>query len=144
MKRILVGLDGSPRAQGVFDAARVLAEQSGAKLVLVQAVGIPMELPIEAYRLPPGSLAEVLEREARRRLDALAAPFPAIVESTRVRVGTAWQVVCESARELGVDLVVVGSHGYGVLDRLLGTTAARIVNHCDRSVLVVRPPAHSV
>jgi len=33
---------------------------------------------------------------------------------------------------------VIGSHGYGGLDRLLGTTAARVVNHADRNVLIVR------
>jgi nucleotide-binding universal stress UspA family protein len=37
-----------------------------------------------------------------------------------------------------VDLIVIGSHGYDALDRLLGTTAAKVVNHADRSVLVVR------
>jgi universal stress protein F len=34
--------------------------------------------------------------------------------------------------------VVIGSHGYGGLDRVLGTTAAKIVNHASCSVLVVR------
>jgi nucleotide-binding universal stress UspA family protein len=42
------------------------------------------------------------------------------------------------ARAIGADLIVIGSHGYGGLDRVLGTTAARVVNHADRSVLVVR------
>jgi nucleotide-binding universal stress UspA family protein len=37
-------------------------------------------------------------------------------------------------------LIVIGSHGYGGLDRVLGTTAARVVNHALCSVLVVRPP----
>jgi len=32
----------------------------------------------------------------------------------------------------------MGSHGYGFLERLVGTTAARIVNHARCSVLVVR------
>jgi nucleotide-binding universal stress UspA family protein len=30
--------------------------------------------------------------------------------------------------------------GFGKLDRLLGTTAAKVVNHTDKSVLVVRTP----
>ena len=36
------------------------------------------------------------------------------------------------------DLVVIGSHGYGGLDRLLGTTAAKVANRAPCSVLVVR------
>ncbi|HVU00723.1 MAG TPA: universal stress protein [Polyangiaceae bacterium] len=35
----------------------------------------------------------------------------------------------------------MGSHGYGTLDRVLGTTAAKVVNHAARSVLVVRDAA---
>ena len=38
-------------------------------------------------------------------------------------------------------LIVIGSHGYGGIDHLLGTTAARVVNHADRPVLVVRGPS---
>jgi nucleotide-binding universal stress UspA family protein len=47
--------------------------------------------------------------------------------------------VCGAAKALDADLIVVGSHGYGTVDRLLGTTAAKIVNHAECSVLVVRP-----
>jgi universal stress protein F len=141
MKRILVGLDGSKRAQGVLDAAVDLAKQTGAKLTLIQAVGIPLDLPVDFYRETPVTLSEILLQEARRLLGEIAKPHADVVESIRVSLGSPWQVVCENARELGVDLVVVGSHGYSVLDHLIGTTAARVVNHCDRSVLVVRPRA---
>ena len=43
-----------------------------------------------------------------------------------------------TSKVTGADLIVVGSHGYSGIDHLLGTTAARVVNHADRSVLVVR------
>jgi nucleotide-binding universal stress UspA family protein len=36
-----------------------------------------------------------------------------------------------------VDLIVIGSHGYHGLDRVLGTTAARVSNLARRNVLVV-------
>ena len=51
---------------------------------------------------------------------------------------TAWDGICHAARELDVDLIVIGSHGYGAIDRVIGTTAAKVVNHADRNVLVVR------
>ena len=49
-----------------------------------------------------------------------------------------WQGICEAARRVGADLIVIGSHGYGGLDRLLGTTAAKVVNHARVSVMVVK------
>jgi nucleotide-binding universal stress UspA family protein len=44
------------------------------------------------------------------------------------------------ARSVEADLIVIGSHGYAGFDRLLGTTAAKVVNHAHCSVLVVREP----
>jgi nucleotide-binding universal stress UspA family protein len=142
MKRILVGLDSSARASAVLAAAVELGGKTGAKLVLLRAVGVPVELPVEAYRLSPASLSEVLQQEAERGLKELAKQAPAgMIEATRVGVGTPWQVVCDAAKELDADLILIGSHGFGMLDRVIGTTAARVVNHADRSVLVVRSKA---
>ena len=141
MQKILVGLDSSPRAGAVLEEATKLSRLTGAKLVLLRAVGVPVELPMEAYRLSPASLSEVLQQEAQKGLEELAAKgaTPEVIDSIRVGIGTPWQVICEAARELDVDLIMIGSHGFGVLDRVIGTTAARVVNHADRSVLVTRP-----
>jgi len=43
-----------------------------------------------------------------------------------------------SPREALVLAAVHGSHGYGGLDRVLDTTAARVVNHALCSVFVAR------
>ena len=67
-----------------------------------------------------------------------------IVVHVLVRIGNPWSAICAAAREHDVDLVVVGSHGYEGVDHLIGTTAAKVVNHCDRSVLVVRESRSSV
>jgi nucleotide-binding universal stress UspA family protein len=42
------------------------------------------------------------------------------------------------ARTVDVDLIVLGSHCYHGLDRVLGTVAAKVVNRADRDVFVVR------
>ena len=55
-----------------------------------------------------------------------------------MHVGIPWDTICSVAKEEDVDLIVIGSHGYDILDRIVGTTAAKVVNHADRSVLVVR------
>ena len=51
----------------------------------------------------------------------------------------AWDAICSHALEHDVDVIVIGSHDYRFLDRIVGTTAAKVVNHADRPVLVVRP-----
>lgn len=55
-----------------------------------------------------------------------------------LQLATPWDGICRAARSHDVELVVIGAHGYGTLDRLLGTTSAKVVNHIDRDTLVVR------
>ena len=139
MHRILVGLDASPRAKDVLDAAIDLARRTGSKLILMRAIGIPVEIPPEAYALPPASLEGLLEQEALKYVEKELDRVPEELRGpVKVAVGTPWQAICQAAKDENVDLIMIGSHGYQGLDRLIGTTAAKVVNHADRSVLVVR------
>jgi nucleotide-binding universal stress UspA family protein len=139
MKRILVGLDSSKRARKVLDAAVDLARHMGAKVRLFRAVGLPPELPATMWAMPPSQMLETFLASSRRELEELARAVPAeLLDGTTTQIGVAWDAICAAARELDADMIVIGSHGYGLLDRVLGTTAAKVVNHADRSVLVVR------
>jgi nucleotide-binding universal stress UspA family protein len=141
MKLILVGLDSSPRARGVLAAAIDLARRTNAKVRLMRAVALPPELPATLWTMPTSQLLENILVGARRDLDEMAAEVPPeLLDGTSAVVGVAWDAICAAAREHAVDLIVIGSHGYGFLDRFIGTTAAKVVNHADRSVLVVREP----
>lgn len=143
MKTIVVGVDGSPRAAGVLRAAVDLAVAIGARLTIVRAVGIPAGMPAEAMTLDPQGLPALLLDHARKELDALLTEEvpKQWIGATDVQLGTPWQVLCETAARIGAEYVVVGTHGYTMLDRVLGTTAARVVNHAPCSVLVVRDKA---
>jgi nucleotide-binding universal stress UspA family protein len=139
VKRILVALDGSARAPQVLQAAVRLADMSGSKLLLYRAIGIPYHLPREVLLSDESSVQDVLVRLARSDLERLAetAP-PAMLEGILTSLAIPWDGICTLAKERDVDLIVIGSHGYGGLDRLIGTVAAKVVNHADRNVLVVR------
>jgi nucleotide-binding universal stress UspA family protein len=140
MKTFLVALDTSPRAHHVLQAAIDLARASGSKLLLFRALEIPPGLPETAWALSSNELREVLEREGRRTLDTLAHEVPKdLLDTVRVAFDKPWRAICAAARDERADLIVIGAHGYGTAERLLGTTAARVVDHADRSVLVVRP-----
>ena len=139
MNKILVALDGSPRAPLVLTKAVETARAAGARLVLIRAVGLPAEIPQNFWQSTDESLLELLERHAKAYLAQCEELVP---EETRggqmVVVSSPWQGICETASSLRVDLVIIGSHGYSGVDRLLGTTAAKVVNHAPCSVLVVR------
>ncbi|KAL7003146.1 hypothetical protein U1Q18_004304 [Sarracenia purpurea var. burkii] len=60
---------------------------------------------------------------------------------TRVENGDARDVICRMAEKLGVDMVVMGSHGYGLMKR---TFLGSVSNHCAQNVkcpvLIVKRP----
>lgn len=139
MKRILVALDASPRAPFVLQMATDLAQKTGAKLVLLRTVGLPAEIDQEMYVHSGQSLMDMLTDKATKDLQGLAKDIPAgVVEAFDVHVGTPWDTICREAKAKDCDLVILGSHGYSGMDRILGTTAAKVVNHCEVSVLVAR------
>ena len=139
MKRILTCLDCSPRAPQVLAAAVDLARRTGAKLALFRSVGLPPEMREDVIGVSPNDLLERLLAKAKAEIAEFAKTVPTeFLDGTYAHVGTPWDAICREAKTLDCDVIVIGSHGYGGLDRLLGTTAAKVVNHADRSVLVVR------
>ncbi len=143
MKRVLVGLDGSARAPAVLDAAVKLAKSQGARVVLMRGVGLPPGHTCwTSWRTTEEPLLDVLKRRAKEYLDGCVAKVPQdCFGGIEVAVGVPWQAICEMARTVDADVVVIGSHGYSGFDRLLGTTAAKVVNHAPCTVVVVREPA---
>jgi universal stress protein F len=141
MKRVLVGLDGSSRASGVLTAAVEIGRARGSQVVLLRSVGVPPDVPQDIWKTTEEPLLDLLKRRAKQDLDEQAGRVPLeLLGGAEIAVGVAWQAICETARTLDADLVVIGSHGYAGFDRLLGTTAAKVVNHAHCSVLVVREP----
>ena len=142
-KHILAALDGSARAAAVLQDAALLASRTSATLHLCHAANVPLGLPADAMSLSGDDLQTRLVAHGLQELtllvDALQPTVTPILWGERLcRIGRPAQVIVDIAAELHADLIVIGSHGFGVLDRVLGTTAARVVNHAPCSVLVVR------
>jgi nucleotide-binding universal stress UspA family protein len=144
IRDILVALDGSVRAQEVLEASVEIAEKFGATLHPFRAIFVPPEFPAAAAGSGPDFLPDHLVEEALAALTALVAKAGgARVSQPIVRLGQPWRTILAAARELSADLIVVGSHGYHGVDRLLGTNAARVANMAECNVLVVHRPTPS-
>lgn len=140
MQRILVCLDTSPRAAHVLAAAIDLAQRTKAKLVLFRSVGLPPEFAHDdVFGVSPNVLVDRLVASAKEGLTRYGNDVPPeLLEGVEVRVGVPWDAICAEAKNVKADLIMIGSHGYRGLDRILGTTAAKVVNHSEISVFVVR------
>jgi nucleotide-binding universal stress UspA family protein len=147
MKTILAALDGSPRAEKVLTTAIDVARARGGHVFLLRAIGLVGEIPQDLWKSTDEPLLEVLDHRAIEYLARCQQRVPAEVRGEiRVAIGAPWESICETAKRVGADLVVVGSHGYGTLDKLLGTTTTKVVNHAPCSVLIVKeapPVAHA-
>jgi nucleotide-binding universal stress UspA family protein len=128
IKRVGVGYDGSPESEAALAFARELAARDGAALVAMTVV----ELPPYAGFVP--GRAEEEERLVKQSTEELAAL--AGVEG-EVAVGLAGEELAAFGGR--VDLLVVGSRGYGPIRRLmLGSTATHLAGNA-RCPLVVLP-----
>jgi nucleotide-binding universal stress UspA family protein len=145
-RTVLIPTDFSEDARlAIGEARRVLhAAEDGARLILLHAYHLPVEFTaLGTLPVTPRLFADAAE-QARQQLEELAVPLRS--EGLRVdsvaREGYPPSVIEEEAREAGVDLIAMGTHGRSGLRRfLLGSTAERVVQHAPCPVLTVRRPA---
>jgi nucleotide-binding universal stress UspA family protein len=136
--RILVALDESPRAPAVFYAAAVLAEAFTAELILFRAIDVPQEFPAAGAGGRRDELSPQLAKAAHEGLMTYAGQRPDLTSRVVIHTNAlAHEAILLAAREHDIDLIVIGSHGYHGLDRILGTTAGMVANRADRDVFVV-------
>jgi nucleotide-binding universal stress UspA family protein len=148
---IAVGVDLSPESERATAQAMALARRNGARVVLIHVGPVPE---------PPSGVPESQRATAEtflRALQARTAEDRAQVEALRQRLigqgvelshvfveGFADAALADTARELGCDLIVVGTHGRtGARRLLLGSVAERTVRFASASVLVARGEPHA-
>jgi nucleotide-binding universal stress UspA family protein len=131
---------GDPGCDELRHAAALAAAQTPGKLAFVHNVKPVVQA---ATTVLGHCLCTVIEPSAqclaqcRERLQALAELFGVRADALVVSRPSAEDAILEVAREKGADLIVVGARRQRWLERLFGTAlAARIVDHCERSVLV--------
>jgi nucleotide-binding universal stress UspA family protein len=138
-KHVLVPLDGSRLAECVLPAAAYLAAILPASVTLLHII---------EHHAPPAVHSEhhlTRPDEAQAYLDAVAArSFPAGVSVARhVHTNEVRDVagsLVAHASELRPDLIVMCSHGRtGWRQRLFGSIAQKIINHCPVPVLLIQP-----
>lgn len=150
LRKLLVPVDFSPRAEKAIHCAATLAAGCGATVSLVHVVE-PGKLDEEMGTI--GADFASYSADANCRLRALlerTVPESARGE-TYVRRGTAFAQVVAQAAGRDTDLIVLTTHGRSGLAHLfLGSTAERVIHHTPCPVLVVREsglrpiPARSV
>lgn len=128
MREIGVGYDGSPESEHALAVAREIAGQCGAKLSAFEAVSLPTYTFVGGP-VPVGDVVEGVVNEARERITALGGVEPHAAYGV-----PAEELALYSA---SLDVLVVGSRGYGPIGRLVHGSTSQELAHSARCPLLV-------
>lgn len=141
-KAVVVGTDGTARAQVAVAHAAGLARATGAAVHVVHAYRLPSAAMVATPEM--GAVAAGTDADARAAAQALADD---VAETLRrdgvaeVRAhavpGGAADSLCRVAEDVGADLVVVGNKGMTGARRLLGSVPNAVAHHAACAVLIV-------
>jgi nucleotide-binding universal stress UspA family protein len=135
---IVWATDGSELADGALPIAKELARLHGSRIVALHADALltgrfgggPVLADEEELRVKLADQVAELESEgfdAHLRIKVAPMLSPA-------------QIIVEAARELEADLIVVATHGYGVVGSLFfGSVAKALVHEATCPVLMIPP-----
>lgn len=138
-KRMLFAVDREPVAAQAAEVGVDLARKLGAEVALIHVIDTTVGIGTEAWT----STTELLG-VAELQGSNLVADYRqqlALDESALASVvlGSPADEIVKAAEEWPADLIIIGSHGRGGLQRaLLGSVAEAVMRHAPCPVLVVR------
>jgi nucleotide-binding universal stress UspA family protein len=139
-KHILVPTDLSEGAEQALDYACELARKLDAQVHLLNVIGIPALGVPELGLAMTSMMIDQMITDNQAAITKLAetrcsAPCGQVL----VRTGDARDVINQTAKDIGADLIVMGTHGRrGISRALLGSVAETVVRTAPCAVLTVR------
>lgn len=146
LKHVLVPLDGSPLAEKALDAARYILPP-GSKITLLTSVERPT-LPVYAYP-SPDALTEIkhdqesirhAHADAATYLERLAANLRLNGYSAEIEIGmgSPAELIVERAHKLGVEAIIMSTHGRSGFSRILfGSVTLKVLSATPCAVIVI-------
>lgn len=157
IKKILYATDLSENARYAFSYAASMAERYDAGVVIMHVVEelSPTALLLigdivgeKRWSTIKGEKEQQIIATIRKRLEDFYAEFCRQEPNCRITVdqiiienGRPANRIIETAETIGADVIVMGSHGQGVIQEvMIGSTSRRVMRRCRQPVLVVRLP----
>jgi len=146
LKKVLVPTDFSDSARHALTYGTSFAREYGAELVLLHVVeNLTVGYASDLFPVPMAEVFQEISGYARAELAKLGAEAREKGVSVREEVvqGKPSAEIIRFAREGDVDMIVLGTHGKGMLDQaLFGSTTERVVRRAPCPVLTVRQAEH--
>jgi nucleotide-binding universal stress UspA family protein len=156
MQKLLAAVDFSKITDAILDQAATLAKTLNTKLWILHVTSNETQaIPYEATQYSsyspeyiglPGDVqlardlsAEEIKREHAHLLAVSSKLRNDGIDAQAVLVkGDAAKLIVEKAADLGAELIILGSHGHGLLHKaLLGSVSESVIRHAHCNVLIV-------
>lgn len=142
-EKVLLPLDGSELAECVLPYARALAQGGLTReIVLFNVVEVPSAWSARGIDLM--AIRKYQADNAQAYLNGLQTELSrgGVRVETEVMEGDAAQLIAEYAKNNGVNLIIIATHGYTGMKRLMfGSVALRILHDAHVPVMLIRPEA---
>jgi nucleotide-binding universal stress UspA family protein len=146
LRKLLVPTDFSDSARHAFSYGLSFAGEYKAELVLLHVVeNLTVGYASDLFPVPMAEVFQEISGYAKTELTKLAEEARArgVSVSELVVQGKPSAEIIRHAAENEVDMIVLGTHGKGMLDQaLFGSTTERVVRRAPCPVLTVRKPEH--
>lgn len=147
--KILLAVDGSECSANAVKEVATRPWPDGTGLRILSVTGIPIPYPIPDPFLVLEAVRVNLMRDEHERLETFVEEMKGSIQSselekdlkidTHVIEGSPKEVIVDEAQKWDADLIVVGSHGYGNVEKfVLGSVSQAVAAHAPCSVEIVR------
>jgi nucleotide-binding universal stress UspA family protein len=142
--KVILAVDNSEYSE---EAVKAVAAMPWPPRTVVRVLSVvePITPPAAELWYDAGGNLEVAQQEMTKRATYLTAKAAeklqgkGFIVETAVRDGDPRSMIVDEAGEWSADLIVLGSHGYtGIKRLLLGSVALSVVSHAPCSVEIVR------
>ncbi len=144
MKKILIALDATAEAEEVIEGAMALDPRGAVEVHVVTVIpplmgGISgMDGAAFAASWPLREMEEQLAQDTAKNIRERAAAYGIAPDQVNIRTGRPASEIKACAKEIGADLIVIGTHARGALSGiLLGSTANGVLHGSPCDVLTV-------
>lgn len=142
-KHILLPIDGSESSVRAVEKGTALAKALDAKVTLMTALEqYPVGFLGSIYRTDDNPMRQAARDAAAHWLNAaqvIVDAFGIQADQLILEERSVCQSILAAAEKSGADLIVMGSHGAGVIEKLLvGSQTQRVLAHSNIPVLVLK------
>jgi universal stress protein A len=136
--RILIALNNEPLAVHAADEGIELARALKSELGFVYVIGEPSEIGADCG-VSAEETIKIAKEDGKELIATIRQRVPELAALEFMPIGSAAVEIVKAAKEWPANLIVIGSHGRGGIQRaVLGSVAEAVVRHASCPVMVVK------